>query len=278
MIKKIVQINKSNTVLSKADNIQLSIQFNLDGFSFCVQNSTSKEILYFSEYIFDSKQTTPESLLKKIEHIFETDAQLQKDFDNVLVIHQNDLYTLVPQTYFKEECLSDYLQFTIKTLKTDFIAFDTIKTNEFYNVYVPYININNYLFQNFGAFTYKHHVSVLIEKLINQNTQQAKTVYVNVSKSSIDIIVIDTKTVLLANSFHYYSKEDFIYYILFVYEQLTLDTEKTALFLIGKINVNSEIYKLAYTYVRNVFFKESKSSIFNTLESSKHEHYILLGQ
>jgi len=273
-----VQINNSNTALHKTDNIQLSIQFSLGGFSFCVQHNVSKEILYFSEYTFEKNQITPENLVEKIESIFKSDAHLQKDFEKVTVIHQNELYTLVPQNYFKEDALADYLKYTIKTLKTDFIAFDNIKNDEIYNVYVPYINVNNYLFQNFGAFTYKHHISILIEKLLHQNTSKEPVVFVNVSKASLDIIVFEGEKLMLANSFQYHSKEDFIYYILFVYEQLELSTEKVALFLMGAIYLESELYTIVYTYIRNVLFKESKSTIFNTLNSKKHEHYILLGQ
>ena len=133
---------------------KLSIQFNLDGFSFCITNNTTKEIVYFSEYLFEEQQITPESLLNKIEEIFKTDEYLQKDFSSVLVIHQNNLFTLVPDLYFSENKLSEYLNFNIKTLATDFIAFDDIQAVNAKNVYVPYVNINNFLFQNFGEFEY----------------------------------------------------------------------------------------------------------------------------
>ena len=69
---------------------RLSIQFNLDGFSFSIYNTTSKKDVYFCEYNFESSQTTPENLLFKIEEIFKTDTRLQNDFAAVTVIHQNN--------------------------------------------------------------------------------------------------------------------------------------------------------------------------------------------
>ena len=276
MIKKtVIKKNSRNTVTHSKDT-KLSIQFNLDGFSFCIINNTTKETSYFSEYIFKEKQLTPENLLKKIEEIFKTDIHLQKDFLSVLVIHQNNLFSLVPDQYFSEDILSEYLNFNIKTLATDFIAYDDIESINAKNVYVPYVNINNYLFQNFGAFEYKHHLTVLIEKLISANNTADKKVFVNVSKENYDIVVLENKQLQFSNSFNFQTKEDFIYYILFTFEQLKLDVEKIAVFFTGNIEPESEIYKITYQYIRNVSFLESKNPIFNELDTSKHSNYILL--
>ena len=276
MIKKIVIKKNSRNTVTHSKDTKLSIQFNLDGFSFCIINNTTKETNYFSEYVFKEKQLTPENLLKKIEEIFKTDIHLQKDFSAVLVIHQNNLFSLVPNQYFSEDVLSEYLNFNIKTLATDFIAYDDIESINAKNVYVPYVNINNYLFQNFGEFEYQHHLTILIEKLISANNSDDKKVFVNVSKENYDIVVLENKQLQFSNSFNFQTKEDFIYYILFTFEQLKLDVEKIALFFTGDIEPESEIYKITYQYIRNVSFLESNNKIFNELDASKHSNYILL--
>ncbi|WP_208889833.1 DUF3822 family protein [Polaribacter sejongensis] len=276
MIKKIVIKKNSRNTVTHSKDTKLSIQFNLDGFSFCIINNTTKETNYFSEYVFKEKQLTPENLLKKIEEIFKTDIHLQKDFSSVLVIHQNNLFSLVPNQYFSEDVLSEYLNFNIKTLATDFIAYDDIESINAKNVYVPYVNINNYLFQNFGEFEYQHHLTILIEKLISANNSDDKKVFVNVSKENYDIVVLENKQLQFSNSFNFQTKEDFIYYILFTFEQLKLDVEKIGLFFMGDIEPESEIYKITYQYIRNVSFLESNNKIFNELDASKHSNYILL--
>jgi hypothetical protein len=45
----------------------------------------------------------------------------------------------------------------------------------------------------------------------------------------------------------------------------------------GEIEVESEIYKIAYTYIKNISFLKSENSIFKDLEISNHSNYILLG-
>ena len=276
MIKKTVIKKNSTPTLTNTKETRLSIQFNLDGFSFCISNNTSNETVYFSEYEFDEKQGTPESLLKQIEAIFKTDIQLQKDFSSVLVIHQNDLFTLVPNAYFSEDKLLEYLDFNIKTIATDFITFDNIESMNAKNVYVPYVNINNYLFQNFGEFEYKHHLTILIEKLISLPASKERKVYINVSKENFDVVILQNKKIEFSNSFSFETKEDFMYYILFTFEQLKIDVEEVKIYFTGAIDIETEIYKITYQYVRNIFFLESTSKIFNQLSTPKHSNYILL--
>ncbi|WP_172824406.1 DUF3822 family protein [Polaribacter sp. KT25b] len=276
MIKKTVIKKNSKISLKKTKDIELSIQFSLDGFSFCVIDTNTKEKIYFTAYQFEESLNSPEELLEKIESIFKENSILQLEYSSVTVIHQNNLATLVPSKYFDENNLASYLNFNIKTLKTDFIAFDEITAIDVKNVYIPYININNYLFQNFGEFEYKHHLTILIEKLLKIENSSDKTMFINVYKNSFDIIVLENKKILFSNSFLYSSKEDFIYYILFTAEQLQLNTEEFKLYFMGEIETTSEIYKIVYKYIKNIFFLESKNSIFEDLEASNHSNFILL--
>jgi len=104
-----------------------------------------------------------------------------------------------------------------------------------------------------------------------------KKVYVNVASKNFDVIVIQNKQLKFSNSFHFETKEDFIYYILFTFEQLKLDVENIELYFCGDIELESEIYNSTYQYIRNIFFLESNNPIFDQISASKHSNYILLG-
>jgi hypothetical protein len=276
MINKVIK-KTINTTLEKSNHHKLSIQFTLDGFSFCITNLDSQQIIHFCTYTFPKSLETPENLVAHIETIFKENNHLQEDFKEILVIHQNNLATLVPNTHFREERLKEYLDFNIKTFTTDFFAFDTIKQLEGKNVYVPFVNVNNYIFQNFGEFEYKHSATVFIEKLLQQTKNIEKTMFVDVRKNQFSVLVLENKKVLFSNSFSYNTKEDFIYYILFTAEQLGLNTNKFPLFFTGTINEDAAIYKIAYQYIRNIDFLKSKNPIFIDSDLSNHTHFILLG-
>jgi hypothetical protein len=276
MIRK-VKIKNSTISLKTIIENKLSIQFDLDGFSFSIYNTLTEKEVYFREYEFKNSQVTPENLLLKIKNIFKTDTHLQNDFNSVTVVHQNNLSALVPNRFFSEKNLASYLNFNIKTLPIDYITFDAINSINSKNIYVPYVNINNYLFQNFGEFEYQHHSTVLIEKLLNIKGNSEKKMYVNVSKTTLDITIIENNKLLLFNTFSYNTEEDFIYYILFVAEQLNLDVNEFPLYFTGKISANTTIYKITYKYIKNIYFLESNNAIFKTFNIASHTNFILLG-
>ncbi len=257
---------------------ELSIQFSLDGFSFCICNSINKELHHFTTYTFDDSILTPELLLSKIEELFNQNSVLNQKFEKVTIIHQNNLSSLVPTTLFKEEELKLYLSYNIKTLANDFIAFDSLSQLEVKNVYVPYININNFFFQKFGEFEYKHHSTILIDKLIlHSKNNTEKQFFVNVTASNFDIVVIKNSKLLFYNSFAFNTKEDFIYYILFTSEQLELNPEEFLLTFIGDIEKDSEIYQITYQYVRNIDFINLSVPFFNEdKDISNHSNYTIL--
>ena len=277
MIKQIVKKKRTiNKNIEATSNRKLSIQFSLDGFSFCISN-TQNEVFEFSSFNFSKTVNSPELVLDKLQEIFKTEKSLQEDFESVTVIHQNNLSTLVPNKYFKEDALKNYLKYSVKTIATDLIVYDELECIDTKNVYIPFVNINNFLFQNFGEFEYRHHLTLFIEKLISINNSDKKVVYVNVSSEIFDIVVIQNKQLCFSNSFSFETKEDFIYYILFTFEQLKLDVEEIQLYFTGDIELESELYNITYQYIRNVLFLESNNSIFKQLNCSKHSNYILLG-
>ncbi len=276
MTKQIVKKKTINNNIEVTSKRKLSIQFSLDGFSFCTTN-THNEVIEFSSYTFSKTKNSPELVLEKLQDIFKKEKSLQYDFETVTVIHQNNLNTLVPNEYFKKDALKSYLKYSIKTIATDLITFDELDFMNSKNVYVPYVNINNFLFQNFGEFEYKHYSSVLLEKLFSIATNDI-CCYIHVSKSTFDIVIIKNSNLQFFNIFEYKTKEDFMYYVLFTLEQLDLSTEETLVSILGDMEEDSDLFRLMYTYIRNIDFLSSKNAVFNNQkEISKHSNFILLG-
>ena len=278
MINLKILLKKSKKSSAIAQNKNLSIQFSLDGFSFCISNSDTKKVLLFTQYTFEKALSSPEFLLEKIITTFATNKDLQQDFVAIFAVHQNNLSTLVPDEYFDRNSLSSYLKYTVKTLTTDFITYDSLESTNANTVYIPYVNINNYLFQNFGEFEYKHHSTILIDKLLNFSKENSeKQFFVHVSPNQLDIVICEQDTLIFYNSFSFSTKEDFIYYILFTAEQLKMDPNEFQLTLIGDINKESDLYTITYNYVRNVHFMKSISNFFtDSKEFLNHSNFILV--
>ena len=118
---------------------------------------------------------------------------------------------------------------------------------------MPYVNINNYLYDSFGTFEYNHFSTILIESLLsNEKNSNGLKMFVHVAKTHFEIIVINSGKLLLYNTFEYQTKEDFIYYILFASEQLNLNPESFNLHFLGDIKKDNPFYNTVYKYIRNV--------------------------
>ena len=230
----------------------MSIQAGLSGLSFLILDTFSDSIVNFIAQDFE-KKCTPKVLLEKIIEAFNTHESLQATFAKVQIIHHNEMQTLVPVPLFEEAHLSDYLKYNTKIFKTDFITYDAIQNEDMMLVYVPYVNVNNYIFERFGSFEYKHTATVLIDKILQleKNNSELK-VFVNVEPSCFDLIVVKDDNLLLYNQFEYQTKEDFIYYILFTAEQLELNPEHFKCVLLGAIAENDALYAIIYKYIRHV--------------------------
>jgi len=226
---------------------------------------------------------SPQKLIDNITELFKTNELLNTTkYNSVSITHTNNLSSLIPKPLFKEEEMASYLSYNNKTLKHDFFAYDEIKNHDMVNVYVPYVNVNNFFIDQFGSFEYKHFSTVLIENLVDiYKYSLVPHMFVNVSSNHFEIIVISNRKLQLYNTFNYTTKEDFIYYILFVAEQLNLNPEQLELQLLGTIKKDDDLYNIVYRYVRNVSFIENRfkytfDSGFN--ENVKREFFTLLHQ
>tara|TARA_R110000850_G_scaffold277086_1_gene422329 strand:+ start:56451 stop:57281 length:831 start_codon:yes stop_codon:yes gene_type:complete len=250
---------------------RLSVQVHLNGLSFLMQDEDSHTGVFFKHITFDSA-LMPEEVLTEIKKAYETYEELNQSVKEFTLVHQNLLFTLVPKAVFYEDQAANYLNFNAKLLPTDYVAYDTLETLDLINVYVPLTNVNNYFFERYGEFTYKHAASVFIESIIAQerNNNDIK-MFVHLYKRQMDVLVTKGKKIQLFNSFYHTTPEDFIYYILFIAEQLSLNPDEFPLHLSGNIKKKDPYFEIAYTYIRNVTVSENKSA---TLESNTSQEPI----
>jgi len=243
--------NKS-AVTSLENSYKLSIQIGLNGLSFCILR-TDTHAITLSKTIPFEKEKNPYELLKELKSQFSAHELATFNFSEVVAIHRNNLFSLVPTALFNADDLANYLKFNAKILANDLIVYDELVTHKMVNVYVPFVNINNFIYDFFGAFEYKHISTVMVEYLLGlQNVGDDPICYVHVLGGDMDITVIHHKKLVLYNNFVIETQEDFMYYLLFTLEQLELDPDIIKVHLMGSITTEDNYYKLCQKYIKNV--------------------------
>ena len=267
---------QKKTRIEKTSNIKLSIHISLNGLSFCIIDLISNEIDFLRTYSL-SKNTTPKELLKTLKKGFKENNELSNSFSSVKIIHYNNLSTVVPEPLFDKNNALSYLKFNSKILQNDYAAYDEIFNNECVNVYIPYVNINNYIFKMFDSFVYNHYSSIILEKVkLNEKNTAAPSLYLNINSNHMELIYFVKNKLIFYNRFDFSTKEDIIYYLLFTIDQLKLNPEEIPLVITGNISEDDDNYKIIYEYIRNVSTFNSEINQENKFYNSLKSDIILL--
>jgi len=256
---------------------KLTLRLRSDGFSYAIDDTLTDAVLSFGEIML-ADEGLPKDLSRSYETAFLNEENLNQNFDKVVVLHENGLNTFVPKALFDEQYLGSYLQYNVKVFESDAVAFDELPTYEMNNVYLPFSGIEAFLGEKFGNVESRHLGSVLVSRLLETSkNNDEKQVFAHFSDNRFDLVIVQNQKLLLFNSFDFRTKEDFIYYLLFAAEQLNLNPEFFRLQLLGDISGESDCFRMAYKYVRNVeLFDVSKLQSRNDFsEAENRKHFIL---
>lgn len=266
---------KTTNDITQKNYKKLSIRVSLNGLSFCVFNLLTQKIIALQEVHFQENQVLEEQLWK----VFANYPVLAEKYDEIKVVHNNSLNTFVPQTLFDENFLGSYLQYNVKVFDTDLFAFDKLKNTDANNVFVPYVNVNNFLLDQFQSFEYQHSNTVLVDTLLEQTPYSfEKQVFVHNQKNQFEVVVIQEKKLVFFNSFLPSTTEDFIYYLLFTFEQLQLNPNSCKTEFLGNISTEDAFFKMAYKYIRNcsILNIEKLAENYTITPNEALKHFILL--
>ena len=253
---------------------KLSIQVSLSGLSFCVFDTITNKIVVHNSVAFKKNEVIDSQLW----NAFVENTILSKSYDEIIVLHDNNINTFVPKYLFDSDNIASYLQYNVKVFETDFFAFDEIDTYEINNIYVPFVNINNFLLDQFESFNYKNTNSILVQKILDKSKNiDEKQVFVHFQENHFEIVVVKNQELLLFNSFEYATAEDFIYFILFTFEQLQLNPELIPINLFGAISKEDSFYKIAYKFIRNCNLLDvsNNAKTYDVSEKDMSTHFIL---
>lgn len=269
---------KYDQALNKAFLAQykLSIQLSLNGFSFVIFDKEANKFLGLGSFstrginTIDDYTAAFENFTRENEWL-----QLLLGSNRISLLYESEKSTLVPSSLFLNEEKKSIAQFNFQVPEGHEVLSDDLKNTDASIIYHLPKQLKALFDQIFPKYNLVSHAGVLIEILLllykNQPTQ--KRMVVHVRHSDIDIVITEGKKLLFFNSFRYTTKEDFLYYIIFVIEQLNLNPEEIDLKLCGLLDKKSDIFEFSYKYVRNIqFLKLSDSFSYSYLFSDIPEH------
>lgn len=252
----------------------MTIQYSLDGLSFTIFDSVDRKYLCLKHYTITDKNATLKDILAELQ---EKESWKLEDFNKVNLILDNKENTFIPEKFYSEELSIQYLQtlqFSSSSNKTDCIG------NDIYNIYP----IDNDIIIALDSFrkdiSIRHASTILTNTLINEFSERTTETraFVNVKNNYYELCILDGKKIIFHNYFNFNTKEDFLYFLLFTFEQTKVDNETVPLYFMGFIENNSSIINLCSRYIRNIRFinRDNNLKFVNELDTIPYYYYYTL--
>jgi hypothetical protein len=284
LIRQTSEIGSLNLEPQKKSD-RLSIQLRLDGFSFCISNPPNQTVLYLSEYNIKLSQNEKYNWQKLTNGLEEwvLNSKIKTDsFDDVVLYLDTKAYTLVPSSFNLIENDREQLLFN-QNISYDFVSLRNNISGTKQDLIFALPSSLNDAFEIYFNGKKAEHALLKLHNILFKNKRNKKTgsrVYAYVSNRDLHILVYNNENPVFINSYVFKTKEDFIYFILLIYEQNGLNTDETPLFLLGDISFSSLLYSISYQYIRTIeILKNSDGINLYTSDidySFFHKHHILV--
>ncbi len=264
----------------------ITILLREDGFSYVLAQKVDGKLVGLADYTLDSRiqaNTTlkAENFLKQFASFVMNHPWLGKPFDRAKVLISNRWVTLVPAPLFDENQKELYLNFNFPIPAGFVVAVDYLTDLEAWSVYALPLEWGKQIPLLMPGAQHTHAASAFIESgmLFCRINRHAEAVLIQPGRDWFEMAYFARSSLVFYNTFHYQSPEDFIYFVLFVFEQLNLNPEITPVWLVGDIEEGSPLHSILTRYIRKVSFPTRPDHLTWTYEFNEvpgHVFYSLI--
>ncbi len=234
----------------------LSIQFSLDGFSFCIRDGLQNKYIYLFHKEFSGN---PKFFHRKLLDIYSEFDILEAEFKSTQLIYSSPgKMALLPEVFFDENQGMPAYQLGLDLADDEELHYRPIKAFQAVIQFAISAKVKRF-------FTDKHPGSVIqneiVPQLIRSSTKSIAYPLMDIQlyKHHLTITLMD-ESVRFFNSFKYRNDNDLLYYILNVVKAEKIEDIKIQ--LSGRVNKRSPVYHQLRQYFKNVVISTRSSEVY----------------
>ena len=185
------------------------------------------------------------------------------NINKIELIFFSSIPSIVPSKLFDEKLRSKYLE-TNTSIKENIMHELSIdnKIAIVYSYDKQFINILNkknikYSISNYFTVLYNY----LFEK---DKISDGISLYINLNEDSFDLLIFISKEFIFYNSFDIKSKNEFLYYLLFVIKNYEISNKKDKVIFLGRYDKYLEYYEIANKYSIIEFIHDDSKKQYNS--------------
>lgn len=249
---KIIRDLVEDTFVKKNTNIyELSILMGVDSFDFMVLDSRQHVQALRSYAVGPQLMAQPEIL----KSLVEGDGLLNLSYRTVKAGWAGSKNTLVPQRLFNEQKKTAYLEQATAIAPGEAVLSDTLQDFGFQNIYLIPQAAERFFRQAFPGCRIFHVGSALLEGIRKlASLKEGPQAYAHIRGGLVFVLAFEDKNLLFFNAFPFQNAKDAIYYLLLAYQQFGFKPGRDPAYLSGQLLEDSEIYREAFRYIKNLHF------------------------
>lgn len=250
----------------KFQDYELNLRISPDALSYCVFDSVAAKFLHLESYDLREPGRNPvipgdhgQWVSTRLSELLEDKlADMAGGHQKCRILLEWGNVALVPEALYSEDEKAAIFDFNNAggPYPVNELRHDALPGLNAYSIYHVPPAVGSLLERFFPGAGLHHHSTALINGILQKyiNLGNDKLLHVNVARSRVDILRLKGKKLDYFNSFTYNTAEDFMYYLIFVVEQLGLNPESVELIISGEVDKHSSLVDLVMKYIRYVQF------------------------
>lgn len=262
--------------INRTEEYKLSIQVNLDGFSFSVVHLHENRLLAAGQFPIT---ISSESFLGRRFTEWMNDTELlQKKYSVVQFYYFSEKFTLVPSSFYEFKKQNKIIEEAFGKQKGISVRDNYLPEDEANLVFTIPDSLMEAFEKKFPGNIILHPVSLLSQKLHQNflNNEDKSILALCFQNNFFSLLLYFQKKLQISNSFCYKHPNDVIFYILSVLKVLKLNTSETGLLLAGNINQDDAIHSLLSEYFEKTEFISPSCQFNKTIFKAPLHPYIPL--
>lgn len=258
------EINLIDPSLKKyKENIELSIQVSLDGFSFCIHTSGDEIRRAVRHYKFP-RAVLQEDIFNHTDEVLQKDDLLRLPYQKVRVCFLNRKSTIVPEEYTDSNAFKKILQFNQPIDELDEIHHNSVHSCNAKLIFAVPSYFAGLITDKFNEVQFIHQAAPLLRYSMEESIPNKELISIQLNKDFFDIVIIRDGKLKLYNSFLYVNSTDLLYFILYACKQLDIELKNTPILITGEQASNMALIKELRPYLsRQMSLRKPENSILS---------------
>jgi hypothetical protein len=241
----------TNFSYNHSKSFDLSVSFRRDGFSFVIINRDD-EVLYASYFQPFDESLSQDEYLGACRSFLQHEA-FSYSYKHVSCLFATEKITLVPASLCNQDDLRTILGFNHSLCEDETVFSYRLINADSVLVYAVSKQLVDYCSERLGDFVnFPHSAPLLESSILHNKLEDSYSVFISLESTFFDIVILNRGQIIMYNTFLFTNINDYVYYVMNVFEQLKLNQMKTPIILSGNISETSSYFDATAMFIKHV--------------------------